>query len=524
MKPNELDDSDCVISDFNVDVITPSQVPPNAKVILEGTDNVQPCPPELAVQAIEAALTPKKRAKFENCYARGKDNPSDPVYATWRYLRDQVIGTRTPELPTLVEHPLVKSGLIPKRLAQVFQIPPEKKKYTRVSRGDAIILTSEEISHQITERENSRRTSKGKKEPRNNPRSTQRICVKSEPKKRKMETNEIQRKKKTVPKKNQPKSTKTNGLPRSPYDQPIPTERQRYFSYVQQVLMACKSFAAIEEIINTVDIKYDLPTASMPTASTPNELSNDAAADHLLEASGHQDMRSVSILADGNCLPRTGSALLTGEESMHVEIRVLIALELVLNKSTYLDENFLSLGRKEPRRPNICARYATYSPGYNPDNDLTPKEIERLYEDEVLEIIKPNSYCGIWQLHALATVLECPIRSIYPGNGPPKTDLDREILPRHSQEPQGQPRRCIMWSSTSNVNLQSWWQPNHFVPVRKISNVVNKMQLSISGAVMGICYRIPVKSNVCCFNIHFFLHILSVYVDMLSHSEAIWRQ
>ena len=63
--------------------------------------------------------------------------------------------TCTSKLRTLIEHLRVESGLMSKQLAQVFQLPQEKDKTVRVSRGNAIVLTSEEISHKIKEKENS---------------------------------------------------------------------------------------------------------------------------------------------------------------------------------------------------------------------------------------------------------------------------------------------------------------------------------------------------------------------------------
>ena len=86
---------------------------------------------------------------------------------TWRYLREQVQGKETPALTPIVDdHPLVLAGLIPKRLADIFPSPPEKKHTGRLSRLKAIVLTSEEISNGIRKREEERNAAFRQKEER----------------------------------------------------------------------------------------------------------------------------------------------------------------------------------------------------------------------------------------------------------------------------------------------------------------------------------------------------------------------
>ena len=61
-------------------------------------------------------------------------------------------------------------------------------------------------------------------------------------------------------------------------------------------------------------------------------------------------LRSVKVMADGNCLPRVGSLLSFGHEANHVEMRVRIAHELITHDSKYLgvidtDESLIILYR-----------------------------------------------------------------------------------------------------------------------------------------------------------------------------------
>ena len=91
-------------------------------------------------------------------------------------------------------------------------------------------------------------------------------------------------------------------------------------------------------------------------------------------------------------------------------------------------------------------------------------DIRTIYEQEVLAIIRPGSYCGIWQVHAMASVMGTPFHSLYPGLGSPKRDLSRPILPR--QQMCNDPV-YVLRTHTTNSDVQMWWEPNHFVAAFK---------------------------------------------------------
>ena len=152
-----------VIAELKLDVVSPSQVPADVEVLtsidachVDGTSH--PCPPHLALHAIQGTLTPKKLAAYQRRHAHGDDGTNDAVYATWRFLKTPVDGQQAKPLivaPTPVdEHLLLKAGLIPKRLVDVFTTPPEKQTGLRARRGamtKSRVLTSDEISNETRE-------------------------------------------------------------------------------------------------------------------------------------------------------------------------------------------------------------------------------------------------------------------------------------------------------------------------------------------------------------------------------------
>ena len=118
------------------------------------------CPPRLALEVIQNPLTPKKFAAYKRRKSNGDIGEKDPVYATWVYLKHQLEGKTQPlandDTPR-EDHPLLKAGLIHKRLVDVFYKPPEKRTQIRRSAiTKARVLTCEELSNEIRERDQKR--------------------------------------------------------------------------------------------------------------------------------------------------------------------------------------------------------------------------------------------------------------------------------------------------------------------------------------------------------------------------------
>ena len=57
------------------------------------------------------------------------------------------------------------------------------------------------------------------------------------------------------------------------------------------------------------------------------------------------------------------------------------------------------------------------------------------YRKEVLATAVDATYAGMWQIHAMASVLRCDIISIYPefGGATVRKELNRRILPREKK-------------------------------------------------------------------------------------------
>ncbi|KAH3830243.1 hypothetical protein DPMN_103483 [Dreissena polymorpha] len=128
---------------------------------------------------MECTLTPRKKSKFEECYNCSIDL-HDTVFQTWRHLKGQVesqaasarnpvekpdvlsVATtavktqRKPTVPTctVVDHPLVRAGLITEDLVYVLVVPtPTQRSANKRGIKNARVLTSREVQEELEESE-----------------------------------------------------------------------------------------------------------------------------------------------------------------------------------------------------------------------------------------------------------------------------------------------------------------------------------------------------------------------------------
>ena len=104
--------------------------------------------------------------------------------------------------------------------------------------------------------------------------------------------------------------------------------------------------------------------------------------------------KSVNVLVDGNCLPRPGCFILTGNEDLHLEMRVRIVHELLQHDDAYLNDSLLAQG-KAAGSHKITSIYAQFSPGFVPGVKLGQDDLRDLYEKEVTNVIHAKAFCGM---------------------------------------------------------------------------------------------------------------------------------
>ena len=171
-------------------------------------------------------------------------------------------------------------------------------------------------------------------------------------------------------------------------------------------------------------------------------------------------MTPLAIVGDGNCLPRCASVLVYGNQDHHAEMRARIILELVLAQECYLDESFLQVGCQGS---NVLAKYSMFS-GQVVPTPFVQNSAQSVLREEIMEMRKASAYMGIWQLHALASIVGVPLYSLYPDFAEflVREHLHRRVYPRQGSA-EDVPMAGILWTHSLGKFDSKKWSPNHFV-------------------------------------------------------------
>ena len=248
----------------------------------------------------------------------------------------------------------------------------------------------------------------------------------------------------------------------------LESERNKKFEEYLKILRGCRTYKGLKDKCKTISVE-DFPCIpqSVGVLKCSLEVDVDAIDKCPDDIPDDRSLYPCVVHADGNCLPSCGSVFAFERPNYTSEIRVRIIKELTSNDKLYLDHTFLSLGLPEiDDSRNLPRIYSMYSDMYVPGVQLDNKAVRNIFEQETLKLRIDKSFMGIWQMHALASVLNVPIYSVYPRLGNPniRKDLNRLIMPRSSAE-QMQIPIYILWTSTRSDMTTAHWTPNHFVPL-----------------------------------------------------------
>ena len=191
---------------------------------------------------------------------------------------------------------------------------------------------------------------------------------------------------------------------------------------------------------------------------------------HLYPPDAPEGLVPRHVIGDGSCLPRTLSLLTFGTEHQNLEIRLRIGREAILFIDKYLDSEFLYKGAfNRSANIDIVEFYALVSPVFNSmkrdEQVMNEENFRKIYQKEVMSMIRDRKWMGMWQIHQFANVVKRPIRVVYPmRNVRTRCEYNRYIYP-DGYVPTGdqQDELHVMWTSTNNVT----YDIDHFVPLLK---------------------------------------------------------
>lgn len=167
---------------------------------------------------------------------------------------------------------------------------------------------------------------------------------------------------------------------------------------------------------------------------------------------------ALSVTGDGNCLYRSASLVLCGDQSRHGCLRLLVAGELYFNVQYYGTHEIFRLTNKYSGiREDLLFTIALSSDG---DGVMTNGgNAVHAVKAEAVAGCEFKVYGSLMHMMALASVIGRPIYSVYP-NVLIMQNLLKPRLPAVNDDPV-----CLLWSRNGNLDSRpnSWYQPNHFV-------------------------------------------------------------
>ena len=146
----------------------------------------------------------------------------------------------------------------------------------------------------------------------------------------------------------------------------------------------------------------------------------------------------IKIPMQGSCYCCSLSRLVYGTTERDVEMRCRLIVDSVLNMDNYLSHEYLMRGavHKHKKCTNIATYYCLYSKVTNLGKKSETKEgIKQIYIKELLRTRKSEEYCGIWQFHSGANVLNAPLYMAFPEKDTRddfRTDFNRVFLPSNT--------------------------------------------------------------------------------------------
>lgn len=181
-------------------------------------------------------------------------------------------------------------------------------------------------------------------------------------------------------------------------------------------------------------------------------------------------------------------------QDQHTEMRSRIVVELVVHEHFYLSDK-------------MSVVVAQHSDFFQVEK-LTPEAVQKLYRREVQHVTKPGTYMGMWQMQAVASVLQTSLQSVYPEYG------GYTVRPHYHRVLHARTMDCrategsstktpdcipgIMWTRVMGKDKPpTGWLPNHFVaclPSRR-PHVGRKRQASHDNDIRSFFAKRPKLNN-----------------------------
>ena len=166
------------------------------------------------------------------------------------------------------------------------------------------------------------------------------------------------------------------------------------------LLTACESAHDYRELENKVwDFYEHIPPLKKRVEARINSTDKiDSVAQKEIPVDGPDHLVASYTIGDGNCLCRALSRSFFNDDSRHIELRVRILFEAVINKDKYLNDSCLERGATYIHsNADLPTVFSTFSEYYTPGQRLTEDSITAIYCLETHSLASMSTYMGLWQ-------------------------------------------------------------------------------------------------------------------------------
>ena len=253
-------------------------------------------------------------------------------------------------------------------------------------------------------------------------------------------------------------------------------DRKEFFTSVLQDLIrykkSYKNIIAVAKEINSFIGQFTLPSTLY--GNEEHEISNihNYSLSIYSKTVAPPETFPYDVEADGNCLFRSFSVLIFGNENHHIELRIRSFLELLLNSRHYLSPQVLHMLVKNELQD--YTKFIIFSQTkYDSKIDLSETDRDEFLFDIISDDISACNEVGFWHITSMCQILNTPIVSLHPNfNDERLYAFDRILYPNkisNDQDEMPDNAIYIMWTRKNSPvdDDKNKWFPTHFVPCLK---------------------------------------------------------
>ncbi|XP_005321289.2 vertnin [Ictidomys tridecemlineatus] len=263
------------------------------------------------------------------------------------------------------------------------------------------------------------------------------------------------------------------------------TSRDQLVQQVLRELQEAVESEGLEGLVSAaLEAKQVLSSFTLPTCRKEGTglqvLEVDSVALSLYPEDAPQNMLPLVCKGEGSLLFEAASMLLWGDAGLSLELRARTVVEMLLHRHYYLQGMIDSKVMLQAVRYSLCSEESPEM------TSLPSATLEAIFDADVKATCFPNSFCNVWHLYALASVLQRNIYSIYPMRNLKIRPYFNRVI---------RPRRCDNMPSTLHIMWAGQPLTRHLFRHQYFAPVVGLEEVEADGS-SGLASTPPAQATL----------------------------